>query len=245
MDKFGVILSKMLLTLTEAYDNGDKKLVKEILTKIKNDKKFREYYQFYENFENKTITDQSLAKEYVDTISEMLKGKTNEISEISKNIYKLIKNASPEKNNLYENIDVLLENDSILNAENKIKAKKYLVEFLINEKNSSETDEPGLFVENEKLLYTILSSNFQSEFNNILSEEEKNEFKSLMSLDDNLVEQEVNTLKLEVCDKIDNLLTENKTSEVIAKLKETLERAKQMPPTKYNLHKLRELKKAL
>jgi hypothetical protein len=49
MDKFGVLKSKMLIKLTESYNNKNKKETKNILNTIKENKDFKEMYLFYED----------------------------------------------------------------------------------------------------------------------------------------------------------------------------------------------------
>lgn len=244
MNKFGTLKNKLLLKLTESYANEDKKTIKEILSVIKSDKNFKELYKFYESFEQQTFEDAETAKMYVDTISEMLKNKTEIISELNNKLGKILDGVSDEPNKLYENLDTLISNDNILNVANKVKAKKYLVEHLmaVKENNNEESD---VIVENEKLLFAVLTSNFNAKFDDVLSEEEKNEFKTLMEMSDENVNSEILVLKEEISGKISNLLTECDDSIVAEKLKQTNNLVIETQPSKYNLFKLRELKNDL
>lgn len=244
MNKFGTLKNKLLLKLTESYANEDKKTIKEILSVIKSDKNFKELYKFYESFEHQTFEDAETAKAYVDTISEMLKNKTEIISELNNKLNNILEGVSDETNKLYESLDILMSNDNILNVANKVKAKKYLVEHLITAKENNN-EESDVIVENEKLLFAVLTSNFNAKFDDVLSEEEKNEFKTLMEMTDENVNKEILALKEEITEKINYLLTECNDSSIAEKLKQTNNVVIDTQSNKYNLFKLRELKNDL
>lgn len=240
MNKFGTIKNKLLLKLTESYSNGDKKTIGEILKSIKSNKQFKELYVFYENFERQHFDSVESAEQYIESISKMLNGRSNEIEVLNKQYAKLVDGVVSESNELYDSLDVLTESDTILNVADKIKAKKYLIGHLMEVK---KIDEPSdVIVENEKLLYAVLTNNFNIKYNDILSEEEKIELKSLISLTDEEVENRITELKENISNKINNLLTESHAPEFAEKLKETESLTKQMKPSKYNLFRLKQLK---
>lgn len=240
MNKFGAIKNKLLLKLTESYSNGDKKTIGEILKSIKSNKQFKELYVFYENFERQHFDSVESAEQYIESISKILNGRSNEIEVLNKQYAKLVDGVVSESNELYDSLDVLTESDTILNAADKIKAKKYLIGYLMEVKEIDESSD--VIVENEKLLYAVLTNNFNVKYNDILSEEEKIELKSLISLTDEEVETRITELKENISNKINNLLTESHTPEFAEKLKETELLTKQMKSSKYNLFKLKQLK---
>lgn len=240
MNKFGAIKNKLLLKLTESYSNGDKKTIGEILKSIKSNKQFKELYVFYENFERQHFDSVELAEQYIESISKILNGRSNEIEVLNKQYAKLVDGVVSESNELYDSLDLLTESDTILNVADKIKAKKYLIGYLMEVKEIDESSD--VIVENEKLLYAVLTNNFNVKYNDILSEEEKIELKSLISLTDEEVETRITELKENISNKINNLLTESHTPEFAEKLKETELLTKQMKSSKYNLFKLKQLK---
>lgn len=240
MNKFGTIKNKLLLKLTESYSNGDKKTIGEILKSIKSNKQFKELYVFYENFERQHFDSVESAEQYIESISKMLNGRSNEIEVLNKQYAKLVDGVVSESNELYDSLDVLTESDTILNVADKIKAKKYLIGHLMEVKKIDESSD--VIVENEKLLYAVLTNNFNIKYNDILSEEEKIELKSLISLTDEEVENRITELKENISNKINNLLTESHAPEFAEKLKETESLTKQMKPSKYNLFRLKQLK---
>jgi hypothetical protein len=240
MNKFGAIKNKLLLKLTESYSNGDKKTIGEILKSIKSNKQFKELYVFYENFERQHFDSVELAEQYIESISKILNGRLNEIEVLNKQYAKLVDGVVSESNELYDSLDLLTESDTILNVADKIKAKKYLIGHLMEVKEIDESSD--VIVENEKLLYAVLTNNFNVKYNDILSEEEKIELKSLISLTDEEVETRITELKENISNKINNLLTESHTPEFAEKLKETELLTKQMKSSKYNLFKLKQLK---
>lgn len=240
MDKFGKIKNKLLLKLTESYSNGDKKTIGSILKSLKTDKNFKDLYVFYENFERQYIETSELASQYVEDISKMLRD-SYDIKAINKQYSKLIEGVDIDvENKLYDSLDMLTEADNILNAADKIKAKKYLVEYLTQPKEfEAPTD---VIVENEHLLNFVLTNNFNLKYNEILSEDEKKELISLLALTDKEVEEQVTELKEDVVNKINNLLIENNDSSVSKKLMDVENMAIQMKPNKYNLFKLKQLR---
>lgn len=240
MNKFGAIKNKLLLKLTESYSNGDKKTIGEILKSIKSNKQFKELYVFYENFERQHFDSVESAEQYIESISKILNGRSNEIEVLNKQYAKLVDGVVSESNELYDSLDLLTESDTILNVADKIKAKKYLIGYLMEVKEIDESSD--VIVENEKLLYAVLTNNFNVKYNDILSEEEKIELKSLISLTDEEVETRITELKENISNKINNLLTESHTPEFAEKLKETELLTKQMKSSKYNLFKLKQLK---
>lgn len=240
MNKFGAIKNKLLLKLTESYSNGDKKTIGEILKSIKSNKQFKELYVFYENFERQHFDSVELAEQYIESISKILNGRSNEIEVLNKQYAKLVDGVVSESNELYDSLDLLTESDTILNVADKIKAKKYLIGYLMEVKEIDESSD--VIVENEKLLYAVLTNNFNVKYNDILSEEEKIELKSLISLTDEEVETRITELKENISNKINNLLTESHMPEFAEKLKETELLTKQMKSSKYNLFKLKQLK---
>jgi hypothetical protein len=134
MNKFGVLKSKILKKLTESYSNKNKNEVKDILNTIKENKDFKEMYLFYEEIENKYFDDKEIAKLYVEEIQSVLKDKSDKIASFSKNLNTKLKDVEINENELYSNLDLLVQGENLSNIDKKIIAKKKLVEHLTTKK---------------------------------------------------------------------------------------------------------------
>ena len=134
MNKFGVLKSKILKKLTESYSNKNKNEVKDILNTIKENKDFKEMYLFYEEIENKYFDDKEIAKLYVEEIQSVLKDKSDKIASFSKDLNTKLKDVEINENELYSNLDLLVQSENLSNVDKKIIAKKKLVEHLTTKK---------------------------------------------------------------------------------------------------------------
>ena len=157
--KFGKIKSTYFNKLLESYEKNEKKELIKIVCLISENKDLRELYLLYENFETKYIDDEKIAETYVEELSKSLKSK----SKLLESIDNLYVNESVETNEVYDNLDILMEEDNLLNIYEKIVAKKYLVNHLLKKKQIEESEIPT-FTTNDKLLATILSNNFNTVF---------------------------------------------------------------------------------
>ena len=246
MSKFGELKNKLLVKLAESYENNDKKSIKEILKVVKKDKSFKEMYLFYEAVENKYFEDKEIAKLYVDEVASLLKTKLEETNNFSKKYDVLIESVCDvETNPLYENLDLLTEQQNLTNLDAILMAKKNLVNYLTTKKEVVKEEVSSVIVPNKTLLYTVLSNNFNALYGNTLSEEEQVELKSILEIPTDDVIEMVKTLKEEALSKIYGLLTECKDVETDKKIEEVKNEILTMTGNKLNLYKLKQLKKDL
>jgi len=243
MTKFGTLKTKILHNLTEAYIAGDKKEVKEILQLIKENNEFKELYLFYEEIENMYIEDKKLAEAYVKNVETLLKDKTKSISKFCKTLDKKLGGENLVEVELYKNLDLLTEDDSLKNVDKKMLGRGKLVEHLTTKKELVESTHE--FTKNENLLHVVLTHEFNSKFENSLTEDEKKELKKLVSITSDELINEFGVLKEEIVSKINCLITEEENDEIKGKLTTALTEANRMPPTKYNYYKLQQLKNGL
>lgn len=242
--KFGVLKSKMLSKLTESYSKENKKEIKNILNLIGENKNFKEMYLLYEEFETKYFEDKETAKYYVDELSSALKVKSSEVEKISKKINESIGDVETEPSAIYNMLDLLSENDTLLNIDKKVIAKKELVDFLITKKDINESA-PVVFSQNENLLLAVMSNNFNVLYNNTLSESEKEEFKNIISLNNEQIIEKTNELKETILTKVGNILSESNDNEMIEKLNAVKNEVSNVIPTKHSYYKLMQLKNGL
>lgn len=245
MNKIGVIKTKILKKLTESFESGDKSEMKQILSKIVTNKDFKEMYLFYEEIENLELSYPDSAQIYVETIEPLLVEKAESIREICDEISKYIGEVDYEKNYLYECLDTLSEKPNLKNIDKKVIAKKKLIEHLKNKKQIKESIDTKNFYKNEALLYSVLSNNFNVLYDNTLSESEKKELKSILSIGHEELKNKVKDLKESVLSTVENLLSESKESELNNKLTMVKSEVSQMDISKYNYYRLKELSNSL
>ena len=247
MNKFGVIKTKLLNKLTESYAQENKAEIKNILTTIKENKDFKEMYLFYEEIENKYIADKEVAKLYVEGLSTYFgqpMGNWNNLNMFCESLDIKLGDIKINTNELYESLDMLSEKDSLSNIENKVIAKKKLIEHLTNKKEITESKETTL-VPNETLLNAVLANNFNVLYSNTLSESQKEELKNILSIpyDDLIIKS--NELSESVIKQVSELLSESNDTDLSNKLKAVKDEVTQMSPSRYNYYRLNELKNGL
>jgi hypothetical protein len=253
MKNFGSLKMKLLKKITESYIKNNKDELKDILSIIKENKDFKELYLLYEDIENKDIEDIDVAKDYIDQISSLLKTKNLKegkfgLSGILNELDKELKDIKVEDNNeIYQMLDLLSENDSLLNVDKKISAKKKLINFLTRKKNKEVNEnKTSLFTQNQNLLNAVLTNNFNSVFSNSLNEEDKKELKDILSLSDDKINEKIKDLKENIFFKIDSTILESKDNlELITKLNQVKREVSSMKNSKYSYFKLKELKNGL
>ena len=244
MNKFGIIKSKLLTKLTESYANENKAEIKDILSTIKENKDFKEMYLFYEEIENKYIDDKETAQLFVEGVINILKQQMGDLSNFCTSLNKMINVESINENEIYNSLDVLIENDSLSNIEKKVKAKKKLVEHLTTKKEIKESKDSTL-IPNENLLNAVLTNNFNVLYSNTLSEQQKEELKNILSLSHEDVLTKTTELKESIISQVSTLISESNETDLSTKLKKVKDEVNEMFPSKLNYYRLTELKNGL
>jgi hypothetical protein len=244
MNKFGVLKTKILKKLTESYSNKNKSEVKDILNTIKENKDFKEMYLFYEEIENKYFDDKEIAKLYVEEIQSVLKDKSDKIASFTKKLNTKLKDVEINENELYSNLDFLVQEENLSNVDKKIIAKKKLVEHLITKKEIVKKEETQL-VENENLLYAVLANNFNVLYNNSLNESQKKELQGILSLTDEDLEVKISDLKESILGQVGSILNESNDTGLTSKLTKVKDEVNEMKPSKFNYYRLVQLKNGL
>jgi hypothetical protein len=244
MNKFGLLKSEILQKITEAYASGDRSKMKKILTEVIKNKDFREMYLFYEDIENKYISDKESANLYVDRVTSLLKAKSKKIQKFSKDMSKKFGDVIIDENELYSNLDLLSENDTLQNLDKKIKGKNDIINHLMKPKKNKESSDTT-FIQNENLLHTILANNFNTLYENTLNEEQQKELKKILTITDKELKDNFEVLKTDVIEKMNNIQTERTTDELNKKINEAREEISSMDVSKINYYKLQQLKNGI
>jgi predicted outer membrane protein len=245
MNKFGELKSKMLTKLTESYTKENKTEVKDILKTIKENKNFKEMYLFYEEIENKYIEDKETAKLYVEGVSVMLNQESNDLSTFCESLNKKLGDIEITTNELYESLDQLMVKDSLSNIENKVIAKKKLVNHLTTKKEVNESKQ-SVYSQNENLLHAVLANNFNVLYSNTLSESQQEELKTILSIPNEELDSKTIELKESIRNQVNSLLNEAVADdEMSSKLNKVKSEVEEMKTSRYNYYRLTELKNGL
>jgi hypothetical protein len=245
MNKFGELKTKMLTKLTESYTKENKTEVKDILKTIKENKNFKEMYLFYEEIENKYIEDKETAKLYVEGVSVMLNQESNDLSTFCESLNKKLGDIEITKNELYESLDQLMVKDSLSNIENKVIAKKKLVNHLTTKKEVNESKQ-SVYSQNENLLHAVLANNFNVLYSNTLSESQQEELKTILSIPNEELDSMTIELKESIRNQVNSLLNEAVADdEMSSKLNKVKSEVEEMKTSRYNYYRLTELKNGL
>jgi 5'-deoxynucleotidase YfbR-like HD superfamily hydrolase len=244
MSNFGEIKTKLLVKLTESYTSDNKSDVKELLKQIKSDKNLIEMYLFYEDVENKNISDKETAKLFVEQIESLLMDKSKSISESVKKINTKLNDVSIDKNEIYESLDIISEGNSLLNVEKKVEAKQKLISHLTTPKTTKLT-ESYVHTDNHTLLNAVLVNNFNTKFTDFLNEEQKDTFKKITSLSESELMNEMNSLKESMIQKFDKILSEEVDSSLINKINDVKKEVNSSSVSKINYYRMIELNKSL
>jgi hypothetical protein len=246
MKNFGKLKNKMLMKLIESFSKNEKDEMKDILGLLKENKDFKELYLLYDEIEDKTFDDKEMAESYVNELSSVLKNKSIDVEGLYETLEKRFKEDDVDlyESNIHSMLDSLLENDNILNIDKKVTAKKGLIDHLLSKKSKKE--EPKIFTENENMLHAVLTNNFNSQYSNLLNEEDKNELKGILLMSEKEIELETKNLKESINTKISELLNESKVdSEMVKKLNQVKDEVNGTTSSKYNYFKLKQLKNGL
>lgn len=245
MTNFGELKTKLLTKLTESYTSNNKGEIKDLVNKLKSNKSLSEMYMFYENIENLNISSKDKAKLYVESIEPILIEKTKSLKKEIKDFGKSLKNVVAETNDLYYNLDMLSEENNIHNIASKIDARENLMSHLMTEKKKEIFEAPTVQIENHSLLNTVLVNNFNIKYADFLKEDQKETFNKIVSMTNEELISEMNTIKTELNSKLDSLLKESTEDSVINKLTSVKSEVDKSEVSRYNYYKLIELKSGL
>lgn len=241
---FGVLRQKVLDKLTELYLNENKNELKKLVKEIKTNKKFAELHLFYEDVEKKIFGDKDVAELFVEEVIKLIKGGNKQVFPNLENFVSDIENVTLNECHVF--LDTLMEEQTLLNLDRIVEAKKGLIDYLLKEKVTETIEEEELpKIENTNLLNVVLVNDFNSKYSDMMNEEEKETFKKIMSMSSDELNESTKNLKNEINTKINSLLTEDVGEEVKDKLTTVLSEMKTMSSNRYNYYRLLSLKDGL
>lgn len=244
MNNFGKIKSQILHKLGESYASGNKTEMKTILKTIKENRDFKELYLFYEEIENLELSHPDSAQLYVETVEPLLIEKAQSIKNVCDKLSITIGEAEYEKNEIYECLDILSEKSNLNNLDQKVIAKKKLIDHLKSKKELNESKD-STYTGNENLLHAVLANNFNVLYNNTLDSDSKEKLKTILSLNKEDLNGKIKELSESVLNKVDTLLKGSNEKDLSDKLTKVREEINGMSPTKYNYYRLTQLENGL
>jgi|688.fasta_scaffold477410_2 succinate dehydrogenase flavin-adding protein (antitoxin of CptAB toxin-antitoxin module) len=244
MSNFGDVKTKLLVKLTESYTSDNKSGVKDLLKQIKSNKNLVEMYLFYEDIENKHIPSVETAKLFVEQIETLLIQKSKLLGESLSNLSGILKDVNTDKNEIYECLDILSEDVTLLNVEKKVVAKEKLLKNLTSPKQT-QVSESTVHTDNQSLLNAVLVNNFNTKFTDFMNEEQKESFKKIVTMKDDELSTEMSSLKESMTQKFDKLISEESDSTLIDKLSQAKKEVTESTVSKFNYYRLVELSKSL
>lgn len=241
---FGKTKNKIDSILVNTFSEKPKfkKAFNTLMESLRDNHTNREFFVMYSQIENKNCDSLNEAEEFLNEAIKTLKSKKNKInlSNVKNSIQKYKSYVGGKTNELYEHIDTLVFNESILGIEKRIEAKKSLLKKLQNKKNK-------VFSENlvpTSLLINLSSKNFNKKYES-LSESEKKKFKTLLNKDKKELKEDFENLVEEVSNKLEKLISETKDNKLLGKLKETKQKIQESGVDKVSYFKIKELNKTI
>jgi hypothetical protein len=105
--------------------------------------------------------------------------------------------------------------------------------------------EDSTYTANENLLHAVLVNNFNTLYENTLSQEDKEQLKNILELNGDDLVVKTKELKETILNKVENILSESKDGDLGNKLQSVKNEVNTMELSKYNYYRLTQLKNGL
>jgi len=241
---FGTSKNNLDKVLVNTFNNKKlfKKAFHDLMGAIKENKESREFFLLYSQIENKKFKDKKLAEEYLTQVIKTLKEKKKGLyTETLDKTLKKFKNYLPTISNpIYENLDLLVFNESVNKIEEKMGCKSEIISHLTKPKSSVISEEPV----SNSILIKLATRKFNDKFSN-LSENDKKQFRDIFIEKKESLKKEYSNMVESTTTKLNSLIDESKDKDLVSKLQEVRNKISQgnFTPTKFL--KIKELKQTL
>jgi len=234
---FGTIKSKIEKVLSESYVNEKEFkmnifLFNEMVLKDKNLKKI---FFLYDELSSKKGLNEEIAKDFLNESQVIFENVVNKIKPQTINELNLWVGNVKCKNE-YKNIDEFFSTN-VLTLENKIKSKKIILE---NIQKNPETENQDVVQVPFSKMYKVVN-----DYLNTLSESERKEVNKILKESDQKLKIEFDVIKENVVDKLNKILNEESSDDVVTTIKETLNKVEKEEYNKINYVKLKKLNKSI
>ena len=183
MKNFGYYKNNIDSILENSFTNSDKfkRNLSVVMGAMKYSKILREFFTLYNEIESKHFDNLENSRGYINEAVTFLKENKSKLSKVTPILDKIIldrKELCTEKTNkIYENIDNVVFNDSIINLESISNSKKFLSENTLKIKKSS------IKIKNPKILSHVLSKNYGEQYDDKLTENQQTILKKYSTYD--------------------------------------------------------------
>ncbi len=180
MNKFGQLKSNLDQMMVQSYGKENfKTVMKEFKKNILSNKAISEMYFIYNDLSSQKGINKEIANEYVNEsfvkLSDLISSNQKKIDEL----YKWVKtNLDGDVDNEYSNIDFVVYENKITNLERILETKKQIKSLLTTTKKEKVQESVNIPLSS---MLKIVTNTFNKEYSTI-SEDEKKELKSLLSL---------------------------------------------------------------
>lgn len=243
MNNFGTIKSKLEKASVDLFGK------KEFSTFMSNFKKgilenkdMSEIYFIYDDLSSKKGIAKDIATDYVNESIEycqiLIEGNQSKINKIDKWISNLVS----EVENKYNNIDTLIYKNSIKNLETVLESKKNIISTIVSEETKKQVKESIQLP--ITTMVKVAEDNIKGQLES-LSESERKEIISIVTLSKEELDKEFNELKENVISNLKTSLNESKEDEMKNVIDKTISKISESKCTPYDLYKLRKLNSGL
>ncbi|MFN9904778.1 MAG: hypothetical protein ACK56F_01470, partial [bacterium] len=184
-------------------------VIKEFKKNFLSDKAISEMYFIYNDLSAQKGINKDIAGEYVnesfERLSDLISSNQKKIDEL----YKWVKtNLEGDVENEYSNIDFVVYENKITNLERILETKTQIKSLLLSTKKEKVQESVNIPLSS---MLKIVTNTFNKEYSNI-SEEDKKELKSLLSLNKKQISEEIKSVKENVILKLSDKIAESDDS---------------------------------
>jgi len=243
MNKFGQLKSNLDQMMVQSYGKENfKTVMKEFKKNILSNKAISEMYFIYNDLSSQKGINKEIANEYVNEsfvkLSDLISSNQKKIDEL----YEWVKtNLDGDVDNEYSNIDFVVYENKITNLERILETKKQIKSLLTTTKKEKVQESVNIPLSS---MLKIVTNTFNKEYSNI-SEDEKKELKSLLSLNKKQISEEIKSLRESVISKLEGKIEESEDVELKDKINNTIQRIMESDSDLISLYKLKQLEQGL
>ena len=215
-----------------------KKNLSVIMGAMKYSKVLREFFTLYNEIDSKNFKTEE-SKEYLNESIGYLKTNRDKLKKALPILNKIVEDrkelCTKKINPIYENIDNIVFNNTIVNLEKISKSKKFLGESMVG------LNQPASKIKNPKILSHVLSKKYGEEYNTELTETQQKILKNTLLMTEDTLTNEFTNIKEITLNKINSILKESKDDNLSIKLVEVKNEISGLDVTKKSYIKVRSL----
>jgi hypothetical protein len=216
--------------------------MKEFKKNFLSNKAISEMYFIYNDLSAQKGINKDIAGEYVnesfERLSDLISSNQKKIDEL----YKWVKtNLEGDVENEYSDIDFVVYENKITNLERILETKTQIKNLLLSTKKEKVQESVNIPLSS---MLKIVTNTFNKEYSNI-SEEDKKELKSLLSLNKKQISEEIKLVKENVILKLSDKIAESDDSELKEKIGNTIQKIQESESDLISLYKLKQLEQGL